>query len=221
MKMALEQLGFGPCYHMEEVLKRPKHIRAWHDVAYDKPVDWQSLFQDFQATVDFPASICYQELMAAFPEAKVIHTVRDPERWYKSTQETIYQASSVFPRWLQNIVKPIGRFTEIQEKLIWQNLFEGRFENRARAIEIFEQRTEEVKRIVPADRLLIFNVKEGWAPLCRFLDVPAPNAPFPHVNDRKEMLKRLQTMRVVSRWGPVAAAGLISLGLYGVLSLAG
>lgn len=221
LKTALEQLGFGPCYHMEEVFTRPKHIRAWHDVAYDKPVDWPDLFQDFQATVDFPASVCYRELMAAFPEAKVIHTVREPERWYDSTYETIYQASSLFPGWLLKMVKPIGRLSEMQQRLIWQNLFEDRFEDRQRAIEIFQQRTQEVKRVVPADRLLIFSVREGWEPLCRFLEVPVPNTPFPHVNDREVMLKRFRTMRLVSRWGPVAAAGLVSLGLYGILSLAG
>lgn len=161
LKVALEQLGFDPCYHMEEVFTRPKHIRAWHDLSYGKPVDWPGLFQDFQATVDFPASVCYQDLLAAFPEAKVIHTIRDPERWYDSTYETIYQAPSIFPRWLQKMVKPIGRVIEMQERLIWQNLLEDRFENRERAIEIFQQRTEEVKRVVPSDRLLIFSVKEG------------------------------------------------------------
>lgn len=220
LKTALEQLGFGPCYHMEEVFSRPKHIRAWHDVAHGQPVGWADLFQDFQATVDFPASVCYQELLAAFPEAKVIHTVRDPERWYNSTSETIYQASSIFPGWLLKLIRPVGRLIEMQERLIWQNLFEGSFENRTQAIEIFQQRTEEVKRVVPADRLLIFDVKDGWEPLCRFLDVPVPSTPFPHVNDRESMLKRFRTMRLVSRWGPVAAGGLISLGLYGVLNLA-
>ena len=221
LKMALEQLGFGPCYHMEEVFKRTTHIQAWHDVAHGKKVNWPDLFEDFQATVDFPASVCYQELLAAFPEAKVIHTVRDPERWYDSTYETIYQASSIFPRWLQKMVKPLGRLIEMQQRLIWQTMLEGSFENRDRAIKIFQQRTEEVKQVVPADRLLIFNVKEGWGPLCHFLDVPVPDTPFPHVNDRQKMLKRFQTVRVVSRLGPVAAGGLVSLGLYGLLSLAG
>lgn len=105
------------------------------------------------------------------------------------------------------MVKPVGRLIEMQQRLIWQNLFEDRFEDRQRAIETFQQRTKEVKQVVPADRLLIFNVKEGWEPLCRFLEVPVPNTPFPHVNDRVAMLKRFQTMRVVSRWEPVARPG--------------
>ncbi len=201
---------------MEEVFKQSKHIQAWHDVAHGKPVNWPDIFRDFQATVDFPASVCYQELMAAFPEAKVIHTVRDPERWYDSAYQTIYQASSIFPRWLQKMVKPIGRLIEMQQQLIWQNMLEGSFENQARAIEIFQQHTAEVKRTVPAERLLIFSVKEGWEPLCRFLEVPIPDTPFPHVNDRETMLKRFRMMRLVSRWGPVAVAGLIILGLSGI-----
>ena len=221
MKTALEQLGFGPCYHMTEVFKRSAHIQAWHDVAQDRLVNWHDLFQDFQATVDFPASVYYQELMDTFPEAKVIHTVRDPERWYDSTLETIYQAPTIFPRWLQKAVKPVGRIVEMQERIIWQKQLEGSFENRARTIEIFQQHTEEVKRVVPAERLLLFSVKEGWEPLCRFLNVPIPDTPFPHVNDRQEMLKRFRTMRLVLRWGPIAVAGLVILGLYGLFSLIG
>ncbi|HEX9923908.1 MAG TPA: sulfotransferase [Anaerolineae bacterium] len=221
MKAALEKLGLGPCYHMEELLKRPAHIRAWHDLAHGKPVDWQTLFRGFQATVDFPASIVYKELMAAFPEAKVIHTIRDPERWYDSTYETIYQAERVFPRWLQIVVKSIGRFVDMQERLIWQHLFEGSFENRQRAIEIFEQYTADVKRMVPADRLLIFQAKEGWEPLCRFLEVPVPDTPFPHANDRSVLLRRFRIMRLVWHWGPVVVAGLIAVGLYWLWSQGG
>lgn len=165
LKKALETLGLGPCYHMEEVLKRPEHIHSWYNIAHNKPVDWHNLFQDFQSTVDFPASTVYKELMGAFPEAKVVHTIRDPERWYDSTYETIYQAERLFPYWTQKSIKPIGRFVDMQNRIIWHNLFEGSFENRQRAIEIFQQYTEDVKRTVPADRLLIFHVKEGWEPL--------------------------------------------------------
>ncbi|MDX1523129.1 MAG: sulfotransferase, partial [Anaerolineae bacterium] len=164
MKAALEQLGFGPCYHMEEVFKRPRHMTLWHDVAFNRPIDWSTLFDGFESTVDFPASVVYKELMTAFPQAKVIHTVRDPERWYDSTVETIYQGGSLFPRWVQFLVPPIRHWVEMQEELIWQRLFDGEFENRGHAIQVFNQFTDEVKETVPVDRLLIFNVKEGWEP---------------------------------------------------------
>jgi len=221
LKVALEKLGFGPCYHMQEVVKRPKHIQTWHNIAHGKPVDWHNLFQGFQAAVDFPTSIFYKELLAAFPQAKIVHTVRDPERWYDSTLETIYQVQYVFPGWLQKMVKTIGRFLDMESRLIWQSLFENNFENRQRAIEIFQEYTEEVKRTVPPDRLLIFHVQEGWAPLCRFLDVPTPDTPFPHVNDRETMLRRFRMIRFASHGGPVVATGLFLIGLYGILSLGG
>jgi hypothetical protein len=221
MKVALEQLGFGPCYHMEEVVKRPKHIQLWHNVAYGKPVDWHALFQNFQATVDFPASVVYKELMEAFPEAKIVHTVRDPERWYDSTYETIYQANSLFPSWLRKVVPIVSHFTQMERRLIWLNLFEGNFEDRQRAIEIFHQHTEAVKSTVPADRLLIFNVNEGWEPLCQFLGVPVPDTPFPHVNGRDAMLRRFKWLHVTFHYGPVVLAVLLLSVLIGILSTVG
>ena len=217
MKAALEQLGFGPCYHMFEVLKHPRHLSTWHDAAFDRPVNWVEFFEDYQASVDFPASLCYRELLAVFPDAKVIHTVRDPQRWYDSTHETIYQAGSLFPAWLQKLLKPAGRFVEMQEKLIWQNQFAGRFEDRQRAVEIFQEHTAEVKRSVPPEQLLIYEVKQGWEPLCAFLEVPVPDTPFPYVNDRAAMIRRLRVVRITLRLVPLAAAGLILWGLKSLL----
>jgi len=86
LKIALEELGFGPCYHMTEVLKHPKHIRLWDAAA--RGVNWREIFEGYQATTDWPACIFYQELMNVYPDAKVLLTVRDPEKWLdrKSTR---------------------------------------------------------------------------------------------------------------------------------------
>ena len=206
MKLALEQLGFGPCYHMEEVVFNSEHIEAWYHIAQGQRGDWQRLLQDFGATVDYPASIYYQELLAAFPDAKVVHTVRDPESWYKSTYDTIYRGvkDNLFPGWLQRAVKRVGQLQGMVSGLIWEGVFEGAFEDRQRAMEIFEQHTADVKRTVPAEKLLVFNVKEGWEPLCQFLGVPVPNTPFPHVNDRESMQKRFREIQFTVRAVPVA-----------------
>ncbi len=209
LKQALEDIGYRPCYHMEEVIQRPSHIRLWHQIANGQSVDWGDLFADFQATVDFPGSTVYKELLVAYPDAKVIHTIRDPEQWYDSTYETIYQARFIFPRWFQKLVPFIGQFLEMHEGLFWGTIFEGQFENRQRMIEIFHEHTEAVKGTVPTDRLLIFEVKEGWQPLCRFLDVPVPDRPFPHVNDKAAMQRRFQLIRIVLRVVPVALVGLL------------
>lgn len=211
MKAALEQLGFGTCYHMDEVVFNKEHTEAWYNIAQGKSVDWHHLFRDYESAVDFPASILYKEILAAYPEAKVVHTVRDPEKWYNSTMETIYQSAGtkVIPRWVQRMVKMLGQWVTMSDTLIWNGLFEGEFENRQRAIEIFNERTEEVKRTVPADQLLIFSVKEGWEPLCQFLGVPVPDTPFPHVNDSQAMKKRLNTLRLTFRLAPALLVGFV------------
>ena len=203
LKQALEQLGFAPCYHMTEVIKRPKHIAAWCDVAAGRSVDWVQLFDEFEATVDFPASVKYESILAAFPDAKVIHTVRDPERWYHSTRETIYTAATVFPGWARRWIRPVRQFTELSDGLLWNGLFQGRFEEQPHAIEIFERWTDEVRRAVPADKLLVYQLGEGWEPLCAFLGVPVPDTPFPHVNDRQEMIRSFRRVRMLLRWGPI------------------
>ena len=220
LKKALEQLGFGPCYHMETVIRWPKHIRLWHDVAMGKPVDWSDIFSQYQATVDYPASVYYKEMLAAYPDAKVIHTARDPERWYNSTLDTIYQAPHVFPRWVPQLIWPLRLWLEMQETIIWQKVFNGRFSNRKQAIAIFNDYIAAVQRTVPTEQLLVFNVEEGWEPLCRFLQVPVPNTPFPRVNGRKAMQRRLQAIRFAVQWGPALAGALAVFGLIALWLLA-
>lgn len=214
LKAALEILGFAPCYHMEEVIKRPSHIKKWQQIGHNQPVPWDAIFHNFQATVDFPASVFYQELLATYPDAKVIHTVRDPERWYDSTAETIYGVANNFPSWVPKIMPPLGRFIDLQERLIWQKIFNGRFPDRTYAIDCFQQHTEAVKQHVPPEKLLIFQVKEGWEPLCAFLDVPIPDIPFPHVNDREMILWRFKMLQRTLTWIPVGLAALLTFILW-------
>lgn len=206
-KQALEELGFGPCYHMEEVFRQPTtHVPIWHAHARGEPVDWERLFDGYEAAVDFPASLVYRELLDVFPDAKVVHTVRDPDRWYDSTRETIYAARSIWPCWARTLIPPVRRAAEMVDGLIWDGLFEGRFEDRAFAIERYESWTDEVVATVPADRLLVFEVKNGWGPLCEFLDVLEPASPFPNVNDRESMLQRFAIARRVGRVAPIVGA---------------
>ncbi len=100
LKVALEQLGFGPCYHMDVVIKDPPRFEAWNKLTQGGSADWDAIFEGFESTVDFPACQYYKELMAAYPDAKVIHTVRDPQRWYESFYETIYYGKDMFPGWM-------------------------------------------------------------------------------------------------------------------------
>ncbi len=91
LKVALEELGFGPCYHMLEMFQHPEHIALWEAASKGHPVDWHQVFEEYQATVDWPGCAFYEQFMEAYPDAKVLLTVRDPDKWYESSQATIYR----------------------------------------------------------------------------------------------------------------------------------
>lgn len=197
LKISLEELGFKKCYHMIEVMKNPSHMRQWTNIIEGGQADWQSLFDGYQAAVDWPASAYYKELIVAYPDVKVILTVRDPERWYESVVSTIYQVNNKFGRVLQ-VIPVAGRFFNGVDKLVWEGIFHGKLEDKAYAIKIFNQHIEEVKRTVPGERLLIFESKQGWEPLCAFLNVPVPaGKPYPHVNDSARMKRMLKYAPVI------------------------
>jgi len=204
-KLALERLGFGPCHHMEEAIKHPGQFRALAAHVRGEPVDWHRLFAGYRSQVDFPGACVWRELLDAFPDAKVLHTVRDPDRWYDSTLETIYPIRDAVAPWLRRAVPIVDQALRVNDALIWDGVFEGRLEDRQRAIEIFHERTDEVVATVPADRLLVFDVADGWEPLCRFLGVPVPDEPFPHVNDRATMRRRRVAVRAITHGAPWAA----------------
>ena len=185
LKGALEDLGFAKCYHMQEVFRNPTHAPIWRAAAEGKPVDWDALLEGYQATVDWPGCTFYRELLARNPDAKVILNVRDPDAWYKSMTNTVYRASRPsFPRSLVPLFVPrLRRFIRMVQVLIWQKTFDNRFDDKAYAVKVFNDHIEEVKKVVPADKLLVYEVKQGWEPLCDFLEVPVPDKPFPRLND--------------------------------------
>jgi hypothetical protein len=182
-QVALEQLGYKPCYHFLEIFKRPSHIRTWQAAADGENVDWQAFLGGYEACLDYPVPMFYQQIIAAFPEAKVLLNVRDPEKWYASTHETIYQGFAL-PDWLLNVLPPFRGMKKMGAATTWDGLFHGKFEDREYAIQIFKEHIEEVQRVVPPEKLLVFDVKEGWGPLCEFLGVAEPKRKFPHVNNR-------------------------------------
>ena len=215
LKVALEELGFGPCYHMTEVFEHPEHIEYWDAARRGEPVDWGSLLGEYGAAVDWPACTFYEELIEKYPDAKVLLSVRDPERWYESTRNTIYELSKlsvISPfsrptfRLVGLFVPAIGEISRMNNKLIWNDTFDGRFEDREYAKAVFEGHNAEVRRRVPPEKLLVYEVKEGWGPLCDFLGVEAPDEPFPRLNDTAEMRQRVRMLRAVSFAVPAVLA---------------
>ncbi len=196
---ALNQLGFS-CYHMSEVIlnkANKSHLDFWRKVANSPPgaqQDWEQVFAKYSATVDNPGCCVWRELLVAYPDAKVLLTLhpRGAEAWYESTIDTIYFTEIMWQFKVLEWLTPFARkFGDMSHKLIWQRSLQGTMNDKAKAIARYNAYVGEVKAAVPADKLLIFRVDQGWAPLCAFLGVPQPAGDFPNVNDRAQFKKTL------------------------------
>lgn len=187
LKFALEKLGFDKCYHMMEVAQNPSHRQHWLDIAAGKAVDWHALFSGYQATVDWPSANFWQEQMAAFPDAKVLLSRRDPDNWYDSVMNTIWKFSHAGE---SSDDPERQRGAELAFKVIWEPVFDRRMDDRAHVISIFEAHNQKVIDTVPADKLLVYQPGDGWQPLCEFLDVPVPDEDYPRVNSTEEFTSR-------------------------------
>lgn len=197
-KEALEMLGFAPCYHWVNILADLDSVEVWNR-AIDGEGPWDEVFGDFKATVDWPGGFFWRELMEAYPEAKVLLSVRDPEAWEPSFRETVWDMghgdalihhlssarAKVDPRW--------ARYVQLVDRMFWspEGTFAAGHATPGQLMEGFVKHNEEVNRVVPPERLLVWEVKEGWEPLCEFLGVEVPDQPMPHANDRETFLGRV------------------------------
>ncbi|MGH6890405.1 MAG: sulfotransferase family protein [Rhizomicrobium sp.] len=182
LKVALERLLGAPCYHMMEVFKHPEHVASWHRAMLGEEPDWNRLFEGYAAAVDWPAAACWPELMQAFPEALVLLSVRDPQAWWESANETIFQV--------------VGHDPDMPQD--WQAMAEAMIAERFRAdpndreacIKAFERNNAQVRASVPPERLLVWQSADGWEPICKALGVPVPDEAFPRTNTREDWRAR-------------------------------
>ena len=197
-KMALELLGVGPCYHMVNVLADLDQADLWSR-ALEGAEPWPELFGGFQATVDWPGGYFYRELADYYPEAKVVLSVRDPEGWEQSVRETVWAVRNgdslnrllasaracVDPEW--------AAFLQMIDALLWEGAgtFAAGHATAEQLIEGMLRHNEDVRRTIAPERLLVWDVREGWEPLCDFLELPVPDVPLPHINDRTEFMNRI------------------------------
>ncbi|NCF35488.1 MAG: hypothetical protein GWP56_03715 [Gammaproteobacteria bacterium] len=186
LKLAINQLGLGPCHHMEEVLHNmPLQVPLW-SAALNGAADWQSIYDGYPSAVDWPTAGFFRELYAAYPSAKFVLTLRSPESWADSFGGTIYQllagreqAPPEMRDWLEMSAGVIAK-TGFPEGL-----------DRDGLIAAFVAHNDAVRAAIPPGQLLEFEVKQGWGPLCEFLEVPAPDEPFPRTNHREEFWDRV------------------------------
>jgi hypothetical protein len=193
LKQALADLGAGPCFHMIDLImgeRKARDLPYWVQIAEGRPVDWHEVFEGWQSTVDWPAASRWRELIEVFPDAKVLLNVREFDGWYRSCANTILAVKLAAQAGeLQqdaNRDAPAPELWGVIERLIWEGDFQGRFDDRAWVKRMYEERIEEIRDTVPADRLTIWNLGDGWAPLAAMLDVAPPEAPFPRLHDTNE-----------------------------------
>lgn len=195
LKAALATLGIAPCHHMIEVAERPEQAPRWA-AACDGATDWHALLGGFRAAVDWPATAFWRELSVAFPDARVILTVRDAAAWYASFRDTILAH-------MAGLAPPPGSALravyDLTRELVLDGVFAGRAADASYAIGIYEAHNRKVVDTIAAERLLVYDVAAGWEPLCRFLDRPVPHAPFPHLNTRTAFLREYFGRRSAAR----------------------
>ena len=198
-KLALEELGLGRCYHWVDVLAGlDREVELW-DRALDGEAPWEEVFDGCDCTVDWPGGYFYRELMDFYPEAKVLLSVREEQAWERSFRETIWTMcfgeslmpllsrarAEVDPRW--------RRYLALVDRMFWgeRGTFAGGHSEPEQLIEQMVRHNEEARRVVPPERLLVWEVTDGWEPLCEFLEVDVPEGPLPHANDRETFVERV------------------------------
>ncbi len=182
-KLALEQLGFGPCHHMYEVMVNPVQPAKWKAVAAGGQIDWADIFDGYNSQVDWPGAAVWPETARAFPDAKVVHTERPDEAWWTSFNSTIGKFFTVAPD--LDLPPHIADIFRTMSGWFLTDTFSD-YTDKDTVIAAYRRNNRKVRETIPAERLLVFNVADGWEPLCLFLDVPVPETPFPRSNPRDE-----------------------------------
>ena len=187
LKRALEMLGYGPCHHMEEVFAHPDQVAHWQAMIAGNSTDWDAVFAGYHSQVDWPGAHYWRELAASYPAAQVILSTRPEEAWWKSFSATI--GKLVSDPGQVTLPPHIKDMLAVGTKMIETETFGGPVTDRETALAAYRRRNAEVRAAIVPERLLVFDVAEGWAPLCRFLGVPVPNTAFPHINSTEEFWK--------------------------------
>ena len=186
LKHALERLGFGPCYHMAEVAAHPDHVDLWRR-AWRGEDPWSETFAGYAAAVDWPAAAFWPRLMDHYPDAFVLLSLRDGASWFKSATDTIFRSMR------EGLASGNATLQErllMAKEIIVDGTFDGDLSDRDAAIAVYEANVARARATVPQERLIEFDARDGWAPLCAALGVPVPDEPYPRVNTTEEFFER-------------------------------
>ena len=183
----LEILGYGPCHHMFEISDNRNLLPDWQKIAMGENVPWARVFRGYRSQVDWPGACYWKELATEYPRAKVILTVRDPYDWHDSMLRTI--APKLRDR--AKVDDPYSKARlEMANTIVAEGIFGGRLFDREYSVALFKRHIEYVVETIAPERLLVFEVADGWRPLAEFLGTSEPDLPFPNKNSSKEFVLR-------------------------------
>lgn len=194
IRRVIEELGLGPCYNSGELFTHPRGIEFWEALEQGRTVDFDKFFSNYNAIIGFPGYIFAQKILEKYPAAKVILSWRDPGEWYEDISNTVFltgpsHANKLYAKAVREfdpyLAECIDRIHAMQKRILEDGYFEGRFAEKDYAVKRYIEWNEDVKKRFPPDKLLVYQVTEGWEPICNFLGVPVPDGkPFPHLNHR-------------------------------------
>lgn len=195
LKLAVERLAGGRCYHMADVFAYPEHIPVWHDAVGGHPPDWEEFLAGYLAAVDLPASAFWRELAADNPDAVIVLSVRDSaEQWWDSWSHTIAVAA-----WRKPPRAGLSAdYAAMAADLLRTRLGVTNPADKAAMMAVYERHNDTVRAAAPPARLLEWRPADGWAPLAERLGVPVPDESFPRVNTRAQF--RVPEFGVMAEW---------------------
>jgi hypothetical protein len=186
LKLALEELGLGPCHHMIEVIHNGEaQVPLWNAALAGKP-DYAAIYDGYKSAVDWPTAAFWQDVAETYPEAKIILSTRSAESWYTSISETILAAVWAPETWPPQATEWFKMVSQVLERSF------GDAKEKDELIATFHAHEANVKATVPPERLLVHSAKDGWGPLCAFLEVPVPLTPYPRTNSKEEFFQHMK-----------------------------
>jgi hypothetical protein len=178
LKVALEQLLGEPCHHMYEIFADPTQISGWTDAIEGRRVDWSTMPPGYGSLVDWPGASFWPELSAANPDALVLLSVRDPDAWYRSASNTIFEALDHVPPEMRPWIDTV--------RTLLRDRFSDQLDDPTTMMDAFERHNAAVRKAIPSERLLEWTPTDGWEPICERLGVDVPDGPFPKTNDTNQ-----------------------------------
>jgi len=221
LKKALEILGYDPCFHMFEVAFGNKKIVEAFEKKFGDKDDGSlkeifELLETYKATTDHPMCLFWEEILNEFPNSKVILTVRSDESWYKSVIDTVLVNNLNKVSFGQKVLHFFySHFSRVSN--MCKNMFNRNFNSdfsKENLMKVYNQHNKNVEEKCPKEKLLKFEVKDGWKPLCDFLQKKIPKVDFPNENEQAVFQKRFRIFNIVGIFLFVSSCLLSASGAY-------